>query len=131
MGRLLALTTIMIEISTELWIEHPSDPSLLIKSLEKFSLTDLGCVLLSVAMAWFLLNPYVSAMIFIGIIFYVLIYTIWLKRNNPLNIVIGGFAGSALPWRDGLLQQVNRRDWFSGWVVSFYVDASALLVVSY
>ena len=27
--------------------------------------------------------------------FYVVIYTIWLKRSNPLNIVIGGFAGSA------------------------------------
>ena len=55
----------------------------------------LGMCVLSVAMAWFVLNPYVSAMILIGIIFYVVIYTIWLKRNNPLNIVIGGFAGSA------------------------------------
>ena len=52
------------------------------------------CVL-SIGVSWFLLNPYVAAMIFIGIVFYVVVYTIWLKRNNPLNIVIGGFAGSA------------------------------------
>ena len=52
------------------------------------------CVL-SIAASWFLLNPYVAAMIFIGIVFYVVVYTIWLKRNNALNIVIGGFAGSA------------------------------------
>ena len=52
------------------------------------------CVL-SIGVSWFLLNPYVAAMIFIGIIFYVVVYTIWLKRNNALNIVIGGFAGSA------------------------------------
>ena len=52
------------------------------------------CVL-SIGASWFLLNPYVAAMIFIGILFYVVVYTIWLKRNNALNIVIGGFAGSA------------------------------------
>ena len=52
------------------------------------------CVL-SISASWFLLNPYVAAMIFIGIVFYVVVYTIWLKRNNALNIVIGGFAGSA------------------------------------
>ena len=52
------------------------------------------CVL-SIGASWFLLNPYVASMIFIGIVFYVVVYTIWLKRNNALNIVIGGFAGSA------------------------------------
>ena len=51
--------------------------------------------ILSVGMSWFLLNPYVAAMILIGIVFYVVVYTIWLKRSNVLNIVIGGFAGSA------------------------------------
>ena len=39
---------------------------------------------------------YVSAFfIALGIFFYVIIYTVWLKRLNPSNIVIGGFAGSA------------------------------------
>jgi len=39
---------------------------------------------------------YVSAFfIALGIFFYVIIYTAWLKRLNSSNIVIGGFAGSA------------------------------------
>ena len=39
---------------------------------------------------------YVSAFfIALGIFFYVIIYTVWLKRLNSSNIVIGGFAGSA------------------------------------
>src|SRR5207253_10997152 len=28
-------------------------------------------------------------------LFYVLVYTLWLKRRSPLNIVIGGAAGGA------------------------------------
>ena len=39
---------------------------------------------------------FVSAFfIALGIFFYVIIYTAWLKRLNSSNIVIGGFAGSA------------------------------------
>ena len=39
---------------------------------------------------------YISAFfIALGIFFYVIIYTVWLKRLNASNIVIGGFAGSA------------------------------------
>ena len=39
---------------------------------------------------------YISAFfIALGIFFYVIIYTAWLKRLNASNIVIGGFAGSA------------------------------------
>ncbi|HEY7734544.1 MAG TPA: heme o synthase [Nitrososphaera sp.] len=49
----------------------------------------------SVAIAWFTLNPVATGMIALGIFFYVIIYTAWLKRNNASNIVIGGFAGSA------------------------------------
>jgi heme o synthase len=50
---------------------------------------------LSVAIAWFTLNPVATGMIALGIFFYVIIYTAWLKRSNASNIVIGGFAGSA------------------------------------
>jgi heme o synthase len=50
---------------------------------------------ISVSLAWFTLNPVATFMIALGIFFYVVIYTIWLKRDNPANIVIGGFAGSA------------------------------------
>lgn len=52
------------------------------------------CVV-SVVLAIFTLNLVSAGMIALGIFIYVVIYTIWLKRNNPSNIVIGGFAGSA------------------------------------
>jgi protoheme IX farnesyltransferase len=32
-----------------------------------------------------------------SVLFYVLIYTIWLKRRSPYNIVIGGIAGATPP----------------------------------
>ncbi|HEX9678739.1 heme o synthase [Nitrososphaera sp.] len=50
---------------------------------------------ISIAIAWFTLNPVATGMIALGIFFYVIIYTAWLKRSNASNIVIGGFAGSA------------------------------------
>jgi len=43
----------------------------------------------------FFINYISTLFIFLGIFFYVIIYTVWLKRRNPSNIVIGGFAGSA------------------------------------
>ena len=50
---------------------------------------------ISVAYGALTLN-YISAFfIALGIFFYVIIYTVWLKRLNSSNIVIGGFAGSA------------------------------------
>lgn len=49
----------------------------------------------SVIIAWFTLNPVATGMIALGIFFYVIIYTAWLKRSNASNIIIGGFAGSA------------------------------------
>jgi heme o synthase len=49
----------------------------------------------SVIYAYFTLNPIATFFIALGIFFYVVVYTIWLKRLNTSNIVIGGFAGSA------------------------------------
>ena len=49
---------------------------------------------ISVIYAWFTLNPVSTFFIALGIFFYVIIYTVWLKRSNWSNIVIGGFAGS-------------------------------------
>jgi len=49
---------------------------------------------ISVIYAWFTLNPLSTFFIALGIFFYVVIYTVWLKRANWSNIVIGGFAGS-------------------------------------
>ena len=49
----------------------------------------------SIIFATIFINSYTAIFIFIGIIFYVLIYTMWLKRISSSNIVIGGFAGTA------------------------------------
>jgi len=55
----------------------------------------LGVSIASVVYAAVALNLITTFFIALGIFFYVVIYTIWLKRLNPSNIVIGGFAGSA------------------------------------
>jgi len=55
----------------------------------------LGVSIVSVVYAAFTLNYVCTFFIALGIFFYVIIYTVWLKRRNPSNIVIGGFAGSA------------------------------------
>jgi protoheme IX farnesyltransferase len=64
-------------------------------SAQKVLVYGLSLCIISVVIAWFTLNPIATLMISIGIFFYVVIYTAWLKRSNPTNIVIGGFAGSA------------------------------------
>lgn len=53
--------------------------------------------IISVGLLWVTANA-LSAMIALsGILFYVLIYTLILKRRTPQNIVIGGAAGSVAP----------------------------------
>jgi heme o synthase len=64
-------------------------------SAKNVFLYGLALSIISVLIAWFTLNPVATGMIALGIFFYVIIYTAWLKRNNASNIVIGGFAGSA------------------------------------
>ncbi len=54
----------------------------------------LGVSIVSVVYAAFTLNYVCTFFIALGIFFYVIIYTVWLKRRNSSNIVIGGFAGS-------------------------------------
>ena len=53
---------------------------------------------ISVIYGYFALNPVSAFFIAVGIFSYVIIYTIWLKRLNTSNIVIGGIAGSAAAW---------------------------------
>jgi protoheme IX farnesyltransferase len=55
----------------------------------------LGVSIASVVYAAVTLNYLCTFFIALGIFFYVIIYTVWLKRLNSSNIVIGGFAGSA------------------------------------
>jgi protoheme IX farnesyltransferase len=44
-----------------------------------------------------LVNPLTAALTFVSLIGYAVIYTAWLKRATPQNIVIGGAAGAAPP----------------------------------
>lgn len=45
------------------------------------------------AAAWWL-NPVSAGFVFLGAIFYAIVYTVWLKRRSFMNIVVGGLAGS-------------------------------------
>ena len=49
------------------------------------------------ALFWRFVNPLAAWIALSGLLFYVLIYTIWLKRASPQNIVIGGAAGAIPP----------------------------------
>jgi len=54
----------------------------------------LGLVLVGVGVGWaFVLSPIYGLVVFAGVGFDVLIYTIWLKRRTPYAIIIGGLAG--------------------------------------
>ncbi|HJV63731.1 MAG TPA: heme o synthase [Albitalea sp.] len=48
----------------------------------------------AVGSAWVVLNASAAAFVFLGAFFYAVVYTVWLKRRSPLNIVVGGLAGS-------------------------------------
>lgn len=79
----------------------------------------LALSVISVTLAWFTLNPMATFMIGLGIFFYVVIYTLLLKRRNVWNIVIGGFAGSAAAMA-GWATTTNSIDvlgFLVGWIV--------------
>jgi protoheme IX farnesyltransferase len=57
-------------------------------------------VALAAAATWLLghfINPLTAALALGGFYFYILVYTRWLKRATPQNIVIGGAAGAFPP----------------------------------
>jgi len=51
----------------------------------------------SVTILYIFSNLVAAATLLVTILFYVFIYTIWLKRKTPQNIVIGGAAGALPP----------------------------------
>jgi protoheme IX farnesyltransferase len=72
-------------------------------------------VLLSTTATWLLAhtaNVLTAALALAGFYFYVFIYTRWLKRSTPQNIVIGGAAG-AFPPLVGWAAVTNRIDLFA------------------
>ena len=69
----------------------------------------------SMAILAFLVNRLTATLTFVSLIGYAVIYTVWLKRATPQNIVIGGAAGAAPP--------------VLGWTaVTNHVDPNALLL---
>ena len=53
--------------------------------------------LASMLILWRFVNGLTAALTFCSLIGYAMIYTLWLKRATPQNIVIGGAAGAAPP----------------------------------
>jgi len=51
----------------------------------------------SMPMLWFIVNPLTAILTFASLIGYAVIYTVYLKRATPQNIVIGGAAGATPP----------------------------------
>lgn len=56
-----------------------------------------GLCVISMVILWFLVNPLTAVLTFCSLIGYAVVYTIFLKRATPQNIVIGGAAGAAPP----------------------------------
>src|ERR1700761_5424160 len=52
---------------------------------------------LSVAIMWLFVNTLAASLLGFTVFFYVVVYTLWLKRRTPQNIVIGGLAGALPP----------------------------------
>jgi len=86
------------------------------KLTEKSALTFATALcIISMLILWFLVNPLTAILTFFSLIGYAVIYTVWLKRATPQNIVIGGAAGAAPP--------------ILGWTaVTNQVEAGALLM---
>jgi protoheme IX farnesyltransferase len=57
----------------------------------------LGLSLISVLMLSVIANPLAAGLLAFTIFFYAVVYTMWLKRSTPQNIVIGGAAGAFPP----------------------------------
>ena len=56
-----------------------------------------GLSVFSVLLMGLATNWFAAAVLAVSILFYVFVYTIWLKRRTPQNIVIGGAAGAFPP----------------------------------
>ncbi len=51
----------------------------------------------SVLLMWLATNTAAACVLALSVLFYVFVYTVWLKRRTPQNIVIGGAAGAFPP----------------------------------
>jgi heme o synthase len=62
------------------------------------------------AFLWTVVNPLSAVLAVAACLFYVFVYTLWLKRTSTQNIVIGGAAGAA-PVLIGWSAVTNSLDW--------------------
>jgi protoheme IX farnesyltransferase len=68
------------------------------KLTEKSALTFASVIgVIAMIILWFLVNPLTAVLTFVSLIGYAGVYTMYLKRATPQNIVIGGAAGAAPP----------------------------------
>lgn len=72
-------------------------PRGLIKPAWKVAFFGVALLLTGLVLSLHLLGPLASFFVALGGFFYLVVYTVWLKRRTPWNIVIGGFAGSCAP----------------------------------
>jgi protoheme IX farnesyltransferase len=69
-----------------------------------------GLGIASFALFYRFVTPLAAWLALAGLLFYVFVYTMWLKRASPQNIVIGGAAG-AFPPLVGWAAMTNSLDW--------------------
>jgi protoheme IX farnesyltransferase len=67
-----------------------------VSAANAFIFAGILCVI-AMLLLWFVINPLTAVLTFASLIGYAVIYTIYLKRATPQNIVIGGAAGAAPP----------------------------------
>jgi heme o synthase len=77
----------------------------------------IGVATIAFWLFWQLVNPLSACLALGGLLWYVWVYTVWLKRSSPQNIVIGGAAG-AFPALVGWAAVAGRLD-----LTAFYLFA--------
>ncbi|EZQ04866.1 MULTISPECIES: heme o synthase [Acidianus] len=88
-----------VEIDKDKVMKRTSKRPTVMGYISKKEAITVGAALLAIGTAIGLFaNPLTSFFILLGGLIYIFVYTVWLKPRSPLNIVIGGFAGSAAAW---------------------------------
>ena len=84
--------------------------------------------ILSLLIMYYYSNALATGLLLFTILFYVVIYTFWLKRTTSLNIVIGGAAG-AIPPIIGWAAVIPEISYLAVmmFLIIFFLDASTFL----
>jgi protoheme IX farnesyltransferase len=71
----------------------------------------IGLLMSVIGIAWALaLNPLYGLIVFAGLFFDVVVYSVWLKRRSPWSIIWGGIAGG-MPVLAGRVLGIGEVDW--------------------